>query len=418
MQHLEEGTIHAWIDGELSAAESTTLEDHLASCAACREAVAVARGHVAAASRIVSALDEVPVGVVPKATESGVVHITRPRQAKAPRRWASNVKFAAAAALLVAAIGTWRVVQRTPAPVSEAAQMESDQAPLPAVAPPNAERAADVVATPIAPQANNASPTPAKPAAPSTRPLAADAAELQKKAPVQSAPATTPSGGGAAAALRESAVSSARPKLLRRDSSLKLEGVVATGASESIERKSSEDKRSEVAADSSKRDRNERARDREAPRQQVVVLPDAATSQEKRRVADEVKAQAGASPPPVPAPVQGAGARAAQSGLASGKTMSVGPTPVRCYDVARSTEAERAGVPLTVQLMDIVGDTVAGRVVRIVMSPAGAGWFWSTAPDGSVILSRMRNDSVVYETRLTGVAAKDAVGTPRVCVNR
>ena len=58
--HVEEGTIHAWLDGEVPAREAATIEAHVASCAACAAAVAEARGLMAASSRILGALDEVP----------------------------------------------------------------------------------------------------------------------------------------------------------------------------------------------------------------------------------------------------------------------------------------------------------------------------------------------------------------------
>ena len=57
MQHLDEGIIHAWIDGELPPDEASRVEAHANSCAACGALVAEARGLVAASSRIVSALD-------------------------------------------------------------------------------------------------------------------------------------------------------------------------------------------------------------------------------------------------------------------------------------------------------------------------------------------------------------------------
>jgi hypothetical protein len=66
MQHLEEGTIHAWLDGALSADEQALVEQHVQQCAECASMVAEARGMIAGAARIVGALDIVPGGVIPK----------------------------------------------------------------------------------------------------------------------------------------------------------------------------------------------------------------------------------------------------------------------------------------------------------------------------------------------------------------
>jgi hypothetical protein len=70
MQHLDEGTIHAWLDGALPADESTGVERHVAQCKECASLVAEARGMIAGASRIVSALDVVPGGVIPKSSRT------------------------------------------------------------------------------------------------------------------------------------------------------------------------------------------------------------------------------------------------------------------------------------------------------------------------------------------------------------
>src|SRR5262245_27596721 len=72
MQHLEEGTIHAWLDGALSSDDAAHVEEHVQHCAECAAMVADARGLIAGASRIVSALDIVPGGVLPKATPTAV----------------------------------------------------------------------------------------------------------------------------------------------------------------------------------------------------------------------------------------------------------------------------------------------------------------------------------------------------------
>ncbi|HEX6807495.1 MAG TPA: zf-HC2 domain-containing protein [Gemmatimonadaceae bacterium] len=65
MQHLDDGTIHAWLDGALGAADAAAVEAHAAACRACADRVAEARGLIAASSRILASLDDVPAGVVP-----------------------------------------------------------------------------------------------------------------------------------------------------------------------------------------------------------------------------------------------------------------------------------------------------------------------------------------------------------------
>ena len=90
MQHPDEGTIHAWLDGELSPEESAALEAHVAECSECSAMIAEARGLIAASSRIVSALDIIPGGVIPAA---------------APKRrpWYASTQLRAAAAVLIVA---------------------------------------------------------------------------------------------------------------------------------------------------------------------------------------------------------------------------------------------------------------------------------------------------------------------------
>ncbi len=67
MLHLDEGTVHAWLDGELPPDDAETAARHVATCAECQTLVAEARGLMAGASRIVSALDAGPAGVIPPA---------------------------------------------------------------------------------------------------------------------------------------------------------------------------------------------------------------------------------------------------------------------------------------------------------------------------------------------------------------
>lgn len=97
MQHLEEGTIHAWLDGELSADEAAAAEAHVRECAQCSALVAEARGLIAASTRILTALDDVPSGVIPEV----------PRK----RHWYDRTDIRAAAAVLLVAGASMIVVK-------------------------------------------------------------------------------------------------------------------------------------------------------------------------------------------------------------------------------------------------------------------------------------------------------------------
>lgn len=114
MQHPDEGTIHAWLDGALPPGEASALEAHVASCAECSAAVAAARGMLAAASRILSALDDVPGGVIPAAAAVDATRVT-PRLGSAAemRRFRYRAaRWQVAAGLMVAVAGSWLVLRQ------------------------------------------------------------------------------------------------------------------------------------------------------------------------------------------------------------------------------------------------------------------------------------------------------------------
>ena len=97
MQHPDEGTIHAWLDGALSPDDAAQIDAHVKDCAECAAAVAEARGFIAASSRILTALDNAPRGVIP---------------APAPvRRRFDPVRWRIAASVLVIAGGTFVVLR-------------------------------------------------------------------------------------------------------------------------------------------------------------------------------------------------------------------------------------------------------------------------------------------------------------------
>jgi hypothetical protein len=175
--HVDEGTIHAWLDGALDAAESARVERHVAACAACASRVAEARGLVAAASRILTRLDDVPAGVAPAGAAEGARPVVAPSPARSdarvvrerrrwkPAAWLSTAAAAAIVTVLVVRQGVDReALTETAAPLDrlDTAKMEAPAAPTPGAgiqSAPTASRAeADAPAT--AP-----SPRPARPPA-------------------------------------------------------------------------------------------------------------------------------------------------------------------------------------------------------------------------------------------------------------
>jgi hypothetical protein len=122
MQHLDEGTIHSWLDGALSADEVARVEAHVKECPECAAAVAEARGFIAASSRILTALDNAPRGVIPAA---------------APAKRIDPMVWRIAATLLVVAAGTLVVLRNgvgttktEQAPVQTAATASGAVAPV------------------------------------------------------------------------------------------------------------------------------------------------------------------------------------------------------------------------------------------------------------------------------------------------
>lgn len=120
MPHLEEGQIHAWLDGALAADEAVVVERHATECAECSARVAEARGFIAASSRILAKLDHVPAvrgaGVVAPTRAPGAPGAKGSATATAGAglkvaRW-FRPSYAAAAALLIVAVGTWGVMRR------------------------------------------------------------------------------------------------------------------------------------------------------------------------------------------------------------------------------------------------------------------------------------------------------------------
>ena len=153
-EHLDEGTIHAWLDGALPPGESSRIEALVGACGECAALVAEARGLVAASSRILSSLDAVPGGVIP-GTDAGADQLAalRARRRETSRRWWNDRRVLAAASLVfVAGVSSlvWRYAGNEAtsgvAPMADAVRSQADSAipivaaPTPAVPAPTSAR--------------------------------------------------------------------------------------------------------------------------------------------------------------------------------------------------------------------------------------------------------------------------------------
>lgn len=123
MQHPDEGMIHSWLDSDLSPEEAGHIDQHVAGCAQCAAAVAEARGLVAASSRILIALDDMPGNVIP---------VSPPRR----QAWYSRSGVRAAAAVLFVASASLLVARNREdmSPRAEMARVISDTEPMQSVA--------------------------------------------------------------------------------------------------------------------------------------------------------------------------------------------------------------------------------------------------------------------------------------------
>ena len=125
MSHLDEGTLHALLDGELNPNEAREVQGHLGTCAACGSRLQEVKQFLAEADRLVGAL-EVPAGPAASAAPSRATSRPSPppsREFREPemwdeppvlllpdnadalarrRRWINTAKWAAVVALVVA----------------------------------------------------------------------------------------------------------------------------------------------------------------------------------------------------------------------------------------------------------------------------------------------------------------------------
>lgn len=134
MSHVDDGTLHAYLDGELAPMERGRIEEHLTGCSPCRERLAEARALITRADQLLAlAAPAAPTRTAPP------FHRLRPR----PAWWHVRMPLAWAATLTLALGTGWFLRGRTMSP-PETPVLDRPtvaQAPIPAnvvvaVAPP------------------------------------------------------------------------------------------------------------------------------------------------------------------------------------------------------------------------------------------------------------------------------------------
>ena len=214
-EHLDEGTIHAWLDGALDATQSADVDTHVQGCAECSAKVAEARGLIAASSRILTALDDVPANVIPKPAAAPI----RRRRSIAP--WVSGL---AAAAILVTLWRTGEVQQPPPLPHVVLPEIRTTSAPEPPLGPlvqPAPPPAATVASKSVQ---NQAATVGSAAGAPAAGAAAADLAAAQvTPPPAPSAPAPAPLRAAAEESQRREAFADEAGRRARSDT-VTLEG--------------------------------------------------------------------------------------------------------------------------------------------------------------------------------------------------
>lgn len=93
MSHADEGTLHAYLDGELPGAERAQLESHLAGCTACRDRLTEERGLIERADRLLT-LAELPTGHTHRPAPGPMLTVRRRPRFVVPAAWAASIALA------------------------------------------------------------------------------------------------------------------------------------------------------------------------------------------------------------------------------------------------------------------------------------------------------------------------------------
>lgn len=220
--HLDDGTIHELLDGEIPSAQLPPLQAHLAACAECRARLDAARELVDFGDELVELLDDPPV-----VTPAPVIVAPRPTPG---RPWIRQLAWAASIAVAVGA--GWYArgdVQRVLPPVSvDSPIAEAISAVPPAVvtAPP-ATSDRQVAPPSVARERFQPATKPAEDLAGARNEAAAKSALAERPSVVEPAPVAPPAAAPAAAPAGGAAVRGMRTEQTARGGGLPLGSVEA-----------------------------------------------------------------------------------------------------------------------------------------------------------------------------------------------
>lgn len=464
MEHIDEGTIHAWLDEALPPDEGARVDQHVRACAECAAAVAEARGLIAASTRILSALDDVPRDVVPRRVHevrADDAPTVRPAVKTTPatpvgtapvrrrRPWWQRPQFAAAAGVAFVAVALSVVWQRSPQ--RTVADFAGTGASEPVMAPGAA--APEVVSAPVGGAAPNAAPN----AEPNAAPNAASEAESPRDAAAastrESKEADVSAGAGAAEQARLGArADGPRAKAAPQNDALADANTRARGAGDVAGNVATSPAAAPPTPTQESVERTDMVRRAAAPpaaaptspatvatkavapppaaralpvvggatapvadsapaKRQLSITPDAITRSEKARVQGErgVQSQSGVA-------TGATGARASEAR----RDLSTVEGIVGCYRLDRRGPALDAGVADVIALLrdgqgTFEGDTLRiARLVGVAPSP-NTEWRWTLSARGDVTLVRVQGTAyarfplalhVAAQTGATSVATR------------
>lgn len=450
MEHIDEGTIHAWLDDALASDESARVEQHVRECAECAAAVAEARGLIAASTRILSALDDVPGGVVPRRVEDEGAPVAAGAPAKAVdvsgqqakgagaaparrrRAWWQRPQFAAAAGIAFVAVALSVVWQRSPqrTVADFARESASEPAAAPAIAP-SAAPATDAPTGAAPPAASQVVPNASPESAPNAVAGAAAATGAAPAAERESKELARPLADVSAEAPARSQSEGARAKRAAANEPLADASSRARSAADLASSNAPSPSAARAAAPAAPSIASQKAAppalpapaavaqqaptDSVAARRKLALNADNITRAEQARVRGERDVQ-----------VQAVVTTGASAATEARRDFTSAAGIVGCYRLQRRVPALDAGVPELVELQGTERGVLDGDVLRVarligVDPTSGTEWRWSLSNRGDVSLVRVQGAAYArfpLALRVAAQTGESSIATRVTCPAR